>query len=60
MFKIKNIGRKKFFKRLGAGTIGVLLIAKSPIRIFQKDIPGNSGKIKLKIHPSAVQRTKRF
>lgn len=51
-----NIGRRKFFSRVGMGALGLTLLSSFPFKLFAKE--KNMKKIKVKIHPSAVKRNK--
>lgn len=51
-----NIGRRKFFGRIGMGALGFTIFSSFPFKLFAKDTKLNN--VKIKIHPSAVKRTK--
>ena len=51
-----NIGRRKFFSRIGTGALALTLLSAFPFKLFASE--KNVKKINVKIHPSAVKRTK--
>ena len=51
----RNIGRRKFFSRIGWGTLGATLLSSFPLNLFAKN---KVNKVKVTIHPSAVKRNK--
>lgn len=51
-----NIGRRKFFSRIGMGTFGVAVFSSFPFKLLAKE--HKNKKVKVLIHPSAVKRTK--
>ncbi|MBU0560270.1 MAG: hypothetical protein KJ799_14205 [Bacteroidetes bacterium] len=52
-----NLNRRKFFTRIGISAFGVALLSNMPFNFLKSDSRFDK-KIKLKIHPSAVQRKK--
>lgn len=52
----KNIGRRKFFSRIGMGTAAVGFFSSIPVKLFAK--VKKEQNVKVLIHPSAVKRTK--
>ena len=52
----KNIGRRKFFSRLGKTALITTLMSSMPVALFSGDKKFN--KVKVKINPSAVKRIK--
>ena len=51
-----NIGRRKFFSRVGMGALAFTLLSSFPFKLFAKE--KSIKKVNVKIHPSAVKRTK--
>ena len=51
-----NIGRRKFFGRVGMGALGLTLLSSFPFKLIAKE--KNTKKVNVKIHPSAVKRIK--
>lgn len=54
--KLKN-ERRRFFSLLGKGALGLSLISILPKFIFGQS-NNKSDLVKIKIHPSAIKRTK--
>ena len=52
----KNIGRRKFFDRIGKSALAVTLFSSLPVKLFAKE--NKNQKVKVLIHPSAIKRTK--
>lgn len=52
----KNIGRRKFFDRIGKSALAVGLFSSFPFKVLAKE--NKNQKVKVLIHPSAVKRTK--
>ena len=52
-----NINRRKFFGLAGMAAIGTSLFANTPLKFFDRSKRIRLNK-KVKIHPSAVKRTK--
>lgn len=53
----KNIGRRKFFDRVGKSALAVTLFSSLPFKIFAKE--NIKQNVKVLIHPSAVKRNKK-
>jgi len=49
--------RRKFFKNITIGGLGIALFAKSPLKAFSSDKKNKKLK-KVFIHPNSVKRTK--
>lgn len=52
----KKIERKKFFKTIGTGFIGLTVFNSFPFSLFGKKDSKKTGKIKVSINPLSVQR----
>lgn len=51
-----KVDRKKFFLTAASGFLGLTLLSKFPFNLFGNNSKTNSGKIQVKINPSAVSR----
>ncbi|HAB52472.1 MAG: hypothetical protein A2315_05705 [Ignavibacteria bacterium RIFOXYB2_FULL_35_12] len=54
-----RIDRKKFFLSAATGFLGITLLRKFPFNVFRKNSRSESGKIQVKINPSAVSRSRK-
>lgn len=52
------MNRKKFFASISLSAIGLALFNNFPINVISKMISGNKKKIKVKINPLSISRTK--
>ncbi len=55
--QMNTSSRRKFFKNITIGGLGIALFAKSPLKAFSSDKKNKKLK-KVFIHPNSVKRTK--